>query len=250
MTSIHTEFINIMDHIEKLTCQSYVTKTIGKPPVPVFFVRVLHLMLRSLGVSEKRIHVFCVSTTLLQMGLVTHDRVSLAEQLSPEEMRERQLMVLSGDYYSSLFYHLLSKHQEIEGIHCLAKATSLINEIKMTHRAEQCKGKPLDLQALKRIQSISSGLLTALADFFHVGQESENNWKKIIPGLMLFDELRHCSDSFNPGDTSSSEWIRETWAEMGHALMNIEQQDIKRKLSEMLNTQFLWLSELSLVKES
>lgn len=249
MTSIHTQLDEIIDHIDKLAHQSYVEQTLGKPPVPVFFVRILYLLMRSYGVSDERTRAFCVAATLLKMGLDTHEKVSLEQALTDEEKRRRQLYVLAGDYFSSLFYVTLSKHREIAGIQCLAKATAFINEIKMTHHREQMKaGRNLDVNALKRMQLISGGLLTALADFFHVGSKSENVWHKIIPGLVLFDLLKEHSDSLHP-DGDLDEWVERTWNELKHAIPEIEQAEVREELTEILNQQSVYLNGFSPVKE-
>ncbi|SEN27872.1 heptaprenyl diphosphate synthase component 1 [Lihuaxuella thermophila] len=249
MTSIHTQFNEIIDHIDQLARHSYVEQTLGKPPVPVFFVRILYLLMRSCGVSDERIRVYCTAATLLQMGLDTHDLVSLEPVQSAEEKRRRQLHVLIGDYYSSLFYVILSKHREIDGIQCLAKATSTINETKMTHHREQMKaGWNLNVHALKRMQVISGGLLTALADFFHVGNQPENVWQKIIPGFILFDLLKRYSSILHP-DGELGKWVEHTWNELNQAIPEIEQTDVREELTEILNRQLPYLNGFSRVKE-
>lgn len=248
MTSIHTDVHGIIDQIENLTDEPFVKKMIGKPPVPVFFVQLLHLMMKAKGVPRQRAQVFCVATTLLQMALNTHECVTNESVVHPDAVRRRQLYVLAGDYCSSLFYQLLAKHEEMEGIHCLAKATCSINETKMTHHLAP-SASCLDAAALKRLGHISSGLLTALADFFHVGQDSENIWKRILPGFQLLDTLRYHSSFPHQLDPSGLNLIQVIVQELVTLVNLIDEPDIKMFMQQKLDEQLSFLSELSAVKE-
>jgi len=193
MSSIHSEtFVSILQSIEKAAEQPYVTRMIGKPKIPIFFVAVFHLMCQSLRVPEQRAHLYGVATTLLQMGLNAHESVDVIRPDSAAEVRKQQLLVLSGDYLSSLFYQRLARYGEMEGIRRLAEATCVINEQKMALYMEHAqedryqKREPWEL-----IKQIESGLLTALADFFHVGDDLDLNrqWKKLLPELLLHHRL-------------------------------------------------------------
>jgi heptaprenyl diphosphate synthase len=78
-----------------------------------------------------------VVTSLVQMGLDTHDLVDNgAGADSPSKgllsMRSQQLKVLAGDYFSSRFYHLLSKAGHIELVRLLSEAVCEINRLKMS----------------------------------------------------------------------------------------------------------------------
>lgn len=66
---------------------------------------------------------------LVQIALDIHERVIQIDYLQ-EEHKTRQLTVLAGDYYSSLYYERLSKISEIKLIQLLANGIRKINEKK------------------------------------------------------------------------------------------------------------------------
>ncbi|MFS0722654.1 heptaprenyl diphosphate synthase component 1 [Paenibacillus sp. 1P07SE] len=73
---------------------------------------------------------------LLQLGLDTHDWIDTQRETGSEmEMRERQLRVLGGDYFSGRFYHLLAHAGQIQVIRKLSEAVCEINRLKMDQYA-------------------------------------------------------------------------------------------------------------------
>ncbi len=76
---------------------------------------------------------YIISTMLVQIALDTHDFVPIKQKADTEsEMVKKQLQVLSGDYYSGLYYLLLAEAGEIQFIQILANAIREINELKVT----------------------------------------------------------------------------------------------------------------------
>ncbi|MCG7406446.1 heptaprenyl diphosphate synthase component 1 [Paenibacillus sp. ACRRX] len=74
----------------------------------------------------------CVVTSLVQLGLDTHDWVEMAADKDDRNMRSRQLKVLAGDYFSSRFYHLLAQAGQVDAIRSLSRAVCEVNRMKMT----------------------------------------------------------------------------------------------------------------------
>lgn len=81
--------------------------------------------------DEVLLEVCALAVYLLQLGLDTHDLID-PEPVRKEErqMRSRQLKVLAGDYFSSLFYQLLAKSGQIERISMLSAAVCEVNQLK------------------------------------------------------------------------------------------------------------------------
>ena len=74
-----------------------------------------------------------VVTSLVQLGLDTHDMVEMAsEQGDDRNMRSRQLKVLAGDYFSSRFYNILAQTGQVAAIQSLSRAVREVNRMKMT----------------------------------------------------------------------------------------------------------------------
>ncbi|SFJ57894.1 heptaprenyl diphosphate synthase component 1 [Thermoflavimicrobium dichotomicum] len=240
MTSIHTEIDKSFQRIRELAHEPYLEKVIGKPKIPVFFVQLLHLFMESYGVPKERAHVYCVATTLLKMGLDLHEKVSLDHEEDLQKTRARQLYVLAGDYFSSLYYHLLSRYQEIEGIKCLARATSTINEAKMVryHTADH------EAKWEKR-QVIESGLLTALADFFHVVEDLRNLWHRLLSSLTVLHLLEEDQTDWNE---TLFQKCQSAWHEAKKAVSQLPTGEVKGILTEKLDHWSKKLGSFSLVK--
>ncbi|WP_138492964.1 heptaprenyl diphosphate synthase component 1 [Paenibacillus pinistramenti] len=81
--------------------------------------------------NESLLEVCALAVYLLQLGLDTHDLID-PEPVRKEEklMRSRQLKVLAGDYFSSLFYQLLAKSGQIQHISLLSSAVCEVNRLK------------------------------------------------------------------------------------------------------------------------
>jgi heptaprenyl diphosphate synthase len=233
MTSIHNEELqSVLDEIGRLVSHPYVNRVIGNPVIPVFFVHVLFRMLQALGVSGKRLRLYSVAAALLKMGLDTHDRVSTEIRLPAEERRQRQLLVLAGDYYSSLFYRLLSAHGEVEGIRRLSEAICAINERKTTNHLDQ-EEEPLTESRLKRMGWIESGILTALADFFHVEKNSDNPWRGIGFELMFLDALSRMVDQAEGQLEKLARFAKEAQNRLERLLEPVGHPEIREELHRL-----------------
>ncbi|GGA38762.1 hypothetical protein GCM10007416_09670 [Kroppenstedtia guangzhouensis] len=184
MTIFSDELNWIVAEIECQTRHSFMDRHIRRPEVPVSFVRVLHSMLRSLSLSKERIRLYCVTATLLQMGLEIHETVTNNRETGTGKMRARQLAVLAGDYMSSLFYKNLSERGEIDGIHRLSQAISEINEAKMELYGLQDQSQVSWSVFIRPARRICGGLVTHLSRFF-CDDSSENPWDPLAENLLL-----------------------------------------------------------------
>lgn len=190
MTSISTEQNKILTDLEKLVANSDLLLSLGKPPIPLRFVRLLDLLLTACHVSEKRKRIFIQASACLHMALTTHDQVQLQTLDNESSQRIRQLTVLAGDYYSSLFYQQLAMAGEIDGIACLSHATSRTNERKMQRYGG--KEHVSDSPYIRKIESVE--ILTAIADFFLVEHHVDKEWYTVIVPLLLLDEQVNTND--------------------------------------------------------
>jgi hypothetical protein len=150
------EFHTILSRLEEMVSQPQLERYLGKPPVPVYFVRFLFHLLIEQKIPPKRVETYCLAATCLHMGLMIHEQISLERETELSQVRKRQLTVLAGDFYSSLFYRSLAEAGEIEGIQCLSKCTSEINEQKLRYSQEYME------------QMVSTKIWKALADFFRI----------------------------------------------------------------------------------
>jgi heptaprenyl diphosphate synthase len=180
MTSIHKTQEEIFLHLNQLTGHSYLLERCGEPKIPELFIRILQLMLTSIQEKPKRIIAYCVSTAMLRMGLVVHEQVTLEDEKDVDEFQKKQLSILAGDYYSSLFYKTLAHHNEIEGMQVLSKTASQICEANMQHHIDGT------FESFAQEDWTGRQLLTALADFFHVHRQLE--WCSLLSYYLHLDQ--------------------------------------------------------------
>lgn len=173
MAFIHSETLNrLITQIRNSADNRYVSETMGEVQIPVFFVQVLAWLLNERQEETKKVELYIIASTLLKMGIDMHEQIHVNTRHGKE--RWQQLAILSGDHYSSLFYLHLARQHEAEGIRYLSDATCRINEWKMSLHALRNGGEFLDPQkAWFYFEKISSELVTVLADFFHVKEETK-----------------------------------------------------------------------------
>src|SRR5690242_14448879 len=89
------------------------------PQFPDGRISLLYAVLSQQPAAESNKELLALVTSLVQMGLDTHDLVDNGNADSNKGllgMRTQQLKVLAGDYFSSRFYHLLSQAGQIDTI--------------------------------------------------------------------------------------------------------------------------------------
>jgi len=126
--------INILkDKIKKHMSNSFLDSQIKKPYISEDQLYILHhLFMQAPDFISKREH-YIITTLLVQAALDTHDSVTPHNiEIEGEQAdQSTQLTVLAGDYYSGLYYLILSNTEDIEFINILAYAIKEINELKM-----------------------------------------------------------------------------------------------------------------------
>jgi len=122
-----------------------------------------------------------VVTSLVQMGLDTHDTVENGRNpvtAGTKGMRAQQLKVLAGDYFSSRFYHLLSQAGQIETIRHLSEAVCNINRLKMVFYGKMKQMKVNAEEYVRYGVELRSGLFLSFTGF--MGGLYERLWPEIV----------------------------------------------------------------------
>lgn len=115
---------------------------------------------------------YIVSTMLVQVALDIHETVPVANnpEASDTEKTQDQLTVLAGDYYSGLYYLLLSEAEDVAMISLLATAIKEINELKMAYYYKNFHSFSQYINLLEQIDSL---LIRRVAD--HVNNSIMGN---------------------------------------------------------------------------
>lgn len=202
-----------------------ISKHTELPEFPSGRIRLLHAVLSHQPGAFPDKELLSVVTSLVQVGLDTHDMVEngAAGKQGLTGMRAQQLKVLAGDYFSSRFYYLLSQSGQIETVRRLSEAICDLNQVKMKIYAGM---KQLKLGAEEYLQykaQIASGLLLSFTGFMQglyqrLWPEAANLFSKCE---VLLQELTN---------TEKSEKLNASWG-FWHILQNGSEED-RRKLAE------------------
>jgi heptaprenyl diphosphate synthase len=160
----------LKQHTYSLMRHLYVEDYIQPPVFDEAKVFVAYSLLSELGLDETAEAEYFSAILLIQSALDRHERI-LDEDVASHKKR-RQLIVLSGDYFSSLYYSLLSNCEDIQLISSLSKAVQNINENKA--RLHDPSTLPVNsTEWLKTVLRIESLLYTNAARSFGLHKYNE-----------------------------------------------------------------------------
>lgn len=179
-SELYSEAAKLKEDIEKAIHHPYLFQYIQPPFIDD---EKLLLLCSITNETDKKIrNEQIISTILVQIAIDIHERI-LYIDLITKNHKERQLTVLAGDYFSSLYYERLTKINEQQLIRLLADGIKEINELKTLF----LYGKNISLSELMNIQmKIESNLINQFS-IGTVGKTISNEVKQ----LLLFKKLVH-----------------------------------------------------------
>ncbi|MFD1171703.1 heptaprenyl diphosphate synthase component 1 [Oceanobacillus picturae] len=143
---------------------AYLYKHIEKPILDQAKLILLTEIIDETSLSTSQKESYIITAMLVQVALDTHEKVPATSKVDEDKGRKvaGQLNVLAGDYYSGLYYLLLSEMKEIDLIHKLANAIKEINENKMKLYYNEASTFEDYLDILTNIESL---LITSVANY-------------------------------------------------------------------------------------
>ncbi|MCF6137579.1 heptaprenyl diphosphate synthase component 1 [Pseudalkalibacillus berkeleyi] len=180
---IEAKISDLLIKINKRLQHPYLMRYIEKPIIDEDKLLLTYIILNEKGLSEEELDNYAMSTMLVQVALDTHERITSQDLSSDEGRKNRQLTVLAGDYYSSLYYFLLSELKDLSMIRALAQAIQEINENKMQFYMNDNQSIENSMENLHRIEST---LLLKTADYFHLPL-----WKGIADEFFFMKRMLH-----------------------------------------------------------
>ncbi len=136
--------------------QPYLRERLAEPALDKHKIMVLHELTRDRDNHVDLVH----ATMLVQIALDTHDNIT--HDFDESNQKEQQLTVLAGDYYSGIYYHLLSKQSNLAFIRLLADAISEMTQRKLTTYYREHEDV---VSFLTEYQSIETKLMDKVASF-------------------------------------------------------------------------------------
>ncbi|WP_233443888.1 heptaprenyl diphosphate synthase component 1 [Halalkalibacterium halodurans] len=182
MNHLNDKVNEIKDNFYGLIGHAYLEKYITKPIVDEDKLRFLYTMLAE-KLPKKDTKLFTLSALLVDAALEIHEAVSLHNIQTDPIKKNRQLNVLAGDYYSSLYYYLLADSRHLPIIQVFSHSIQEINEYKM----KLYDGKNIDFDEVKNnVDKVDTFLLQNLAEHFQL-----TTWKKAISVFFHLKRLVH-----------------------------------------------------------
>lgn len=123
----------LKQHIDRKMNHKYVDMYVRRPQIDEFQLELLFQIVVNSELSDPKIKSYLTATTLVQTALNAHDRVPVEDEFlyDDHQKKEKQLLILAGDYYSGLYYLLLSEIKDMDMIRALAQGIKMVNEKKM-----------------------------------------------------------------------------------------------------------------------
>lgn len=128
MYSISIDLTDLAQKVRKKTTHPFIKNQLDKPIIDLDKLFVLNESYQNTSMSRSQKQDYIVIIMLIDIALKTHDLINNRDY---NEETEKQLTVLVGDYYSGMYYYLLSEFEDIEMIKFLAASIKKINEEKM-----------------------------------------------------------------------------------------------------------------------
>jgi heptaprenyl diphosphate synthase len=191
ITAIYQQVIDQVNH-------DVLTRYVENPPISFLRMKLLYLFLTQLGLAQSMIHRYIVTSSLVQLGLDSHENIGQGKEETLQAIRTRQLTVLAGDFFSSKYYYLLARAGDVRGIRQLAKGIEKINEFKMKlYREKNINAEDY----LQRKTEIEAQLLLSFVE--DMACDKKEIWHSFIYQLILIEYLLHdyeaCRWNHNPG---------------------------------------------------
>lgn len=125
----HPLFEHYTNLIHTSTKNKYLNKHLDNVFVETEKIQALDCLINNNANKEN----FILATMLVQIALNTHDQID--KQMDDQDIKskkEQQLTVLAGDYYSGIYYHILSQSSDISFIRQLAEGIHELTKLKTT----------------------------------------------------------------------------------------------------------------------
>lgn len=172
-----------------------ITNHTDLPEFPAPRVGLLYTFLNGRESGSSRTAEICsLAAFLVQLGMDTHDRIDTSKSRKDEKaMRSRQLKVLAGDYFSSVFYELLAKIDEIDMVSAMSSAICEVNRLKVKlYTALQRIILPAE-DYIKQSVQVKMGLFLSFSQF--MDKSARSLWKLLLAEIsrceVMLDEMNY-----------------------------------------------------------
>jgi heptaprenyl diphosphate synthase len=178
---------DVKERIEERLLHPYMFQYINTPILDEDKLLLLISILDQCKLSNKELENYAITTMLLQVALDTHELVTNTSA-NNEVLKQRQLTVLAGVYYSGLYYKLLAECSDVHAIRMLAQAIKTINDKKII--VYQKDISEIDI-LMNNVKVIESSLINQFSDYFRL-----NGWPAIVENFLFIKRLSREKENF------------------------------------------------------
>jgi heptaprenyl diphosphate synthase len=234
MSRYQEELSDVIDQVYLQAKNEFMQSYVDLPAIPVGRMQVLFLFLYDCNLPLETIKSYLLSTVLVQMGLDCHEEVSLIPQVTEKGVRTRQLSVLAGDFFSSKYYFLLSKIEDVQLVRLLANSIRKINEIKTeVYLSDQLNAD----QYLELMNEIDSCLYEGFVSPF--GAQHTDVWELVMRRVAAVERLADEMSTFKLGGLPKGYLMRQ--------LNKLDEEDVlnshRNKMSQFINDVYMALDQ-------
>ncbi len=195
LQDLEVHLAKLKKDLEEKLKHPFLVKHLPSPKIDEDKLLLLCAIFDEIDLSEEVKRSYILTAMLVQIALDTHDNVSTNLNINSEEFIQRQLIVLAGDYFSGLYYLLLSEIGDIKMVRTLAMAIKEINE----HKIRLYHEHNLKLTSvLNSLQIVETSLFQHVANHFQL-----NSLKAFSIDFLTYKRLSHEKSRHICGNTRS-----------------------------------------------
>ncbi|KQL53701.1 hypothetical protein AN964_09440 [Heyndrickxia shackletonii] len=182
---------SIKENVQQKITHHYLTKYIELPFIDEDRIILLLNSMVDQNIPKNDVEKFVTSAMLIQIALDTHDKVTN----HGEDLKKRQLLVLSGDYFSGLYYKILAEVDNIPLIKVLAEGIKIVNESKIA----LYRNKDNDIDTyMNNLKNAESTIVTKFCSYF-----GSSHLYPIVEDILFLNRLIREREMVNGGETSA-----------------------------------------------
>lgn len=183
LQDIYVKVAKIKIALEERLAHPFLGKYLPSPRIDEDKLLLFYAIFDEIDLSDELKKSYIMTAMLVQIALDTHDNVTTQHEIDSTEFVQRQLTVLAGDYFSSLYYFMLAEVNDINMIRILATAIKDINEQKiMLYQVENADRQSV----MNSLVIVETALIQRVTEYFNL-----DYWNSLATSFLLYKRLSH-----------------------------------------------------------